>query len=127
MNKNSNTLNWFEIPVTNFERAKKFYESIFGIQLESQEMGGAMMGFFPYEPGSGKLSGAICAGEWYKPSQDGALLYLNGDPNLQTVLDKIAGAGGQVIMPKTQISPEIGYFAIFIDSEGNRLALHSNG
>jgi len=126
MEQNTNVLNWFEIPVSDFNRAKKFYETIFDIQMQDMPMGDIEMSFFPYNPGSGKLSGAICKGEMYKPgSNGGPLIYFNGNPDLQAALSKVESAGGKVLMPKTEITPEIGYFAIFMDSEGNTVALHS--
>ena len=126
MDANTNTLNWFEIPVTDFARAKKFYETIFSITMPEMDFEGFKMGMFPSSPGNGKLSGAICHGEWYKPSTEGVLIYLNGDPDLQIALDKIEGAGGKITRPKTKIG-EFGYMAMFMDSEGNSVALHSNG
>lgn len=125
MDKNTNTLNWFEVPVTNFDRAKKFYETIFDITLNEMQMGPYRMGGFPAEPGNGKLSGAICQAEGYKPSTDGTVVYFNGNPDLQPVLDRVEKAGGKIAVPKTQITPEIGYFAFIIDSEGNKVGIHS--
>ena len=125
MDTKANVLNWFEIPAADIKRAKTFYETVFGIKMEEQDMMGMKMAFFPYEMGSGKLSGGIVQGDMHKPSMDGPVIYLNGNPDLQNALDKIAGAGGKVLMPKTQISAEIGHMAFFIDSEGNRVALHS--
>ena len=118
-----NMLNWFEIPVSDFARAQKFYETIFGFTMQSMDMG-AKMGFFPAD--EGKVSGAIVAGPDYKPSADGSLIYLNGNPDLADVLGKVEAAGGKVLRGKTQITPEYGYMALFLDSEGNRVALHSN-
>lgn len=127
MNKDSNVLNWFEIPVSDISRAKTFYTNIFGLkEMEEMEMMGNKMAFFPADQGNGKVSGALVMGEGYKPTMDGALVYLNADPKMDAA-EKIENAGGKVIMPKTHISPEIGYMAVFIDSEGNRMALHSNG
>jgi predicted enzyme related to lactoylglutathione lyase len=114
---------WFEIPVNDFARAKKFYSDIFQIQMEEQEMGGALMGFFPMEGYAN--SGAIVKGEGYEPSDKGAMIYLNGGEDLQVVQDSIELAGGKVIMKKMKVSDEIGYMAIFLDTEGNKLALHS--
>ena len=114
---------WFEIPVKDFERAKKFYSEIFQVQMEEQEMGGSLMGFFPMEGYAN--SGAIVKGEGYEPSDKGAMIYLNGGDDLQVVEDMIEPAGGKVIMKKMKISDEIGYMAIFLDTEGNKLALHS--
>lgn len=124
---NTNALNWFEIPVTDTARAKKFYESILDVQMQSQEMNGMEMTFFPFDPAmqSGKVSGALVKGEMHKPGMDGPVVYLNANPSIQTVVDKIEAAGGKIIMPKTQISEQIGYMAFFMDTEGNRVALHA--
>jgi predicted enzyme related to lactoylglutathione lyase len=126
MNANVNTLNWFEICVTDMPRAKKFYETIFGITLQPWDMPGFEMVGFPADPGNGKVSGALVKSEMHIPSMDGSIIYLNGDPNLSAALDRVEAAGGKVLMPKTHISDEIGYMAFFADSEGNRMALHSN-
>ena len=116
--------NWFEIPVSDFERAKTFYSRMFDFEMPTNTMGETQMGFFLHEQGQG-IGGAICHGEGYEPSDKGALVYLNGGADLTTVLDRVEGAGGKVIVPKTQVTPEIGYVAHFIDTEGNRVALHS--
>lgn len=126
MDKNSNSLNWFEIPATNIERAKKFYESIFSVKLDPMpEMMGMKMVGFPAEMGNGKASGALAQSEQHKPSMDGPVIYLNANPKIQDVVDRIEKAGGKVVMPSTQISPEIGYMAFFVDTEGNKLGLHA--
>ncbi len=126
MDKNSNSLNWFEIPAKNIDRAKKFYENIFSTKLDDvQEMMGMKMAFFPNDPGNGKASGGIVESEMHKPSVDGAVIYLNANPDIQNVIDKIEKSGGKVVMPKTQISPEIGYMAFFTDTEGNKIGLHA--
>ena len=125
MNKETNSLNWFEIPVTDMQRAKHFYQVAFGIHMEDMNMPGMEMAGFPYEAGSGKASGALVKSDYSKPSIDGVLIYLNANPDMTDVLDRILSEGGQMIMPKTLIAPEIGYMANFIDTEGNRIALHS--
>ena len=125
MDAQSNNLNWFEIPATDISRARKFYETIFEIEMSEQEMMNMKMAFFPWEMGSGKAAGGLVQSDMHKPSTDGAVIYLNANPALDNVLGRIESAGGQVVMPKTQISEEIGYMAFFIDSEGNKLALHS--
>jgi uncharacterized protein len=125
MNKETNSLNWFEIPVTDMERAKHFYQVAFGIHMDTMNMGGIQMAFFPMEMGNGKAGGALAMGEPYKPSTDGALIYLNANPDMADVLQRIESEGGQILRTKTLIRPEIGYMALFIDSEGNRVALHS--
>lgn len=118
-----NLINWFEIPATNFNRAVSFYKAILDLKIEEAEMFGSKMGFFPTD---GKnVSGAIVQGEDYKPSTDGVVVYLNGGNDLQDILTKVENNNGQVIVPKTQISPEMGYFGMFIDTEGNKMAVHS--
>jgi len=118
-----NLINWFEIPATDFSRAVTFYQAILGLEIKEAEMFGTKMGFFPTD--GTNVSGAIVQGEDYKPSTDGVVAYLNGGNDLQTVLDKVENNNCKVIVPKTQISPEMGYFAMFIDIEGNKMAVHS--
>lgn len=126
MDAKSNTLNWFEVPVVNMERAAKFYSTVFDVDIEVSEFGGMPMGFFPYEPMSGKLSGALIKSEMHIPSAtDGPALYFNAGDDLSGALAKVEGAGGSIVMPKTQISEEHGYMAFFLDTEGNRMAMHS--
>lgn len=125
MDKNANSLNWFEIPTTDIKRAQKFYETIFDCQMdEYPDMMGMKLVGFPSDPGNGKANGALCQSDMHKPSQDGAIIYLNANPSIQAVVDRIENAGGKVVMPRTQISPEIGFMAFFIDTEGNRMGLH---
>jgi predicted enzyme related to lactoylglutathione lyase len=119
--KKPNAINWFEIPAADFNRAVKFYGEILQADLSVNKMGDYDMGFFP---GAG-VTGAVVAGEGYKPSADGTMVYLNCGNDLTDVLNRIEPAGGKVIMPKTEITPEYGHFAMFIDSEGNKMALHS--
>lgn len=117
-----NFITWFEIPAYNHYRSVAFYNYIYGIDITSVEINGLAMGFFPAESGIG---GAIVTGPGCVPSEVGPLVYLNGGDDLNTVLLKVNEAGGRVVMEKTYISDSAGYFALFIDSEGNRLALHS--
>lgn len=126
MTNKENALNWFEISATDIKRAKKFYETIFGIEMPEQEMMGMKMAFFPAEDMNGKVSGGLVESTIHKPSADGAKIYLNGNPNLDNALSKVEAAGGKVTMPKTKISDEIGHMAFFIDTEGNNVGLHSN-
>ena len=125
MNKETNSLNWFEIPVTDLPRAKHFYQVAFGIHMEDMNMPGMEMAGFPSEMGNGKASGALVKSEYNAPSKAGVLIYLNANPDMSEVLERIAAEGGQITMPKTLITPEIGYMANFIDTEGNRIAIHS--
>jgi predicted enzyme related to lactoylglutathione lyase len=118
-----NAVNWFEIPVTDFSRAKKFYETILACTLHEQQMGPYQMGFFPADTGA--ASGAIVLGEGYAPSQTGTLVYLNADGILDDVLGRIEKAGGKIVTPKMLVNEDIGHVATFNDSEGNRMALHA--
>jgi predicted enzyme related to lactoylglutathione lyase len=122
-----NAISWFEIPTQDIDRATNFYETIFSVSLIPLDVQQLKMRMFPIENPMGGVGGALCYNkEFYKPSAtDGPLIYLNGNPDLQNILDKIEAAGGKIVVPKTQISPEYGYMAVFIDTEGNRVALHS--
>lgn len=127
MSSSEHMISWFEIPVNDIIRAKKFYEAIFNIKLVSMDMGDEFkMEVFPGDEES--VSGALVFNpSWYKTSNtDGPLIYLNGNPDLQIILDRIEAAGGKVTIPKRQISPDHGHMAVFEDTEGNRIALHSN-
>jgi len=121
-----NAISWFEIPSTDLSRAQKFYETIFAIQLNPLDLQQIKMRMFPLEDMMG-VGGAVCYAEgFYKPSaSDGPLIYLNANPDVQIVLDRVEAAGGKIMVPKTEISPEYGYMAVIIDSEGNRIGLHS--
>lgn len=115
-------VSWFEIPAINIMRSSGFYNEIYDIQMDVTEVNGYAMAFFPAEKGIG---GAIVSGEGSIPSDKGPLIYLNGGKDLDLVLSKVDTAGGRVILPKTLINKEVGYFALFLDTEGNKMALHS--
>lgn len=114
-------LNWFEIAVTDIERATKFYGAIFGTKLEINRGPGFASANFPHDGGVG---GGLVAGDGYTPNTGGSLVYLNANPDLNIVLNRVKAAGGQVIKSKTDIG-ENGFFALILDTEGNRVALHS--
>ena len=117
----ANRINWFEVPVTDFGRAKKFYEEVFRTKLEDWPMDDVMLGVFSDEG----VSGAIIKGEGIKPSMDGTLIYFNAGEDLTEVMSRIEPAGGKVLQPKTKVTDEIGFICVFSDTEGNKLALHS--
>ncbi|MDH3708467.1 MAG: VOC family protein [Cyclobacteriaceae bacterium] len=119
----ANAINWFEIPAKNLDRACKFYGSVLSSDIHREEIMGTRMGFLPH--GQEGVGGALVEGEGYEPSDHGPLVYLNGGGDLAEPLARVESAGGSVIVPKTKISDEIGYFAIIRDTEGNKLALHS--
>lgn len=122
-----NAISWFEIPATDLARATRFYEAIFGVSLIPMDMDNIKMRMFPLDDMMNDVGGAVVdSGGFHKPSlTEGPLIYLNGNPDLQLVLDKVEAAGGKIMVPKTEISPEYGFMAVFIDTEGNRIGLHS--
>ena len=124
--KFKNAVSWFEIPASDIDRAQKFYETIFEIEMVPLELPQLKMRMFPLEDMMG-VGGAIChAPGFYESSATaGPLIYLNANPDVQIVLNRIETAGGKIIVPKTEISPEYGHMAVFTDTEGNRVALHS--
>ncbi|KIC96420.1 VOC family protein [Flavihumibacter solisilvae] len=119
-------VSWFEIPTSDIDRAQKFYESIFGIEMVPMNFPNLQMRMFPVQDPMSGVSGALSyAPDFYEPASNGTMVYLNANPDVQVVLDKVEGAGGRVLVPKTEVSPEIGFMGVFIDTEGNRVALHS--
>ena len=121
-----NAINWFEIPATNYERAKEFYNSILNIEITDHHMPeqNIKYGMFPYDNDNNGVGGGLIQAKDQKPTTDGLTLYLNGGEDLSIGLAKVEAAGGKIIMPKTNIG-ENGFMAQFIDTEGNRMALHS--
>ena len=117
---------WFEIPVNDMNRAKTFYEKVFDIEINNVDLGGLLMGWFPNNDGAYGATGTLIFQESYVPSQEGTLVYFMSD-NVQNELDRVEAAGGKIYQEKTKISDEHGYMGVFIDSEGNRVALHSKG
>lgn len=127
MKQNSNAVGWFEIPVADMMRAVKFYESVFNVKLQREKMNDMDMAWFPWIDGAMGAGGSLVyAPDYYTPSDNGTLVYFiaqSGD--LSNELDRVAPAGGKVLMTKTLITEEIGYMAVLLDTEGNRIALHS--
>lgn len=124
MDATANSLNWFEIPATDIKRSKKFYETIFDIEMEDQNMGDNEMAFFPWSPGSGKATGSIVKSPTHTPSMEGSIVYLNANPNMDGVLSKVEAAGGKILVPKMNIG-EHGNIAFIMDTEGNNVGIHS--
>jgi uncharacterized protein len=122
-----NAISWFEIPSTDLDRATKFYETIFQVSLFPMDMAQIRMRMFPIDDPATGIGGAVVFAEgFYQPSNThGPLIYLNANPDVQIVLDRVEAAGGKILVPKTEISPEYGHMGIFQDTEGNRIGLHS--
>ncbi|MBX2967246.1 MAG: VOC family protein [Cyclobacteriaceae bacterium] len=118
-----NLISIVEIPTTDFTRAVAFYQSILNISIEEIDMDGTQMGVLPNEEGT--VNVVLVKGADYTPTTSGTVVYLNTGDDLQPTLDKIEPNGGSILVPKTEISPEMGFFAMFTDTEGNKLGLHS--
>ncbi len=121
-----NMVGWFEIPVNDMDRAKKFYEEVFEIKVELHPMNELIMGWFPFGQNKPGAAGSLVKNaSWYKPSDThGPLVYFSSG-DVQNELNRVEKAGGKIIKHKTLIAADVGYMAVFIDSEGNRIALHS--
>ncbi|WP_109298693.1 VOC family protein [Aquimarina sp. AU474] len=117
---------WFEIPVMDMNRAMTFYEKVFNIELQRHQLDGIEMGWFPNKNETGIATGTLIhAKEHYTPSEYGVLVYFACD-DVANEIGRVVAAGGKVISDKKQISESHGYMAFFMDSEGNRIALHSS-
>jgi predicted enzyme related to lactoylglutathione lyase len=123
----NNLVGWFEIPVSDMDRAIRFYESVLGIKTERHQFGPLDMAWFPWDPeGTGSGGSLVFNKENYKPSKEGILIYLTANSgDLANELGRVEKAGGKVLLPKRQISEEYGFMALLLDTEGNRIALHS--
>lgn len=116
-------ISMFEIPATDISRAINFYQALLDIKIEKMDVEGMQMGILPYE--EQMVTGVIIKADGYKPSADGLTMYLNAGENLQVVLDRVEKNGGKIITAKTAHADGSGYFAIFLDPEGNKMALTS--
>lgn len=128
IDEETNIITWFEIPVSDIDRAKKFYETILDIEMIKSADGDNESVFFPYNPNviqatSGRVTGVLSKSERNSPSSQGTIIYINASPSIQTVLDKVVKEGGKIITPKMQIPP--GFIAIIMDTEGNKVGLHA--
>ena len=122
-----NVVGWFEIPVTDIERATDFYQKVFDLELERNTVGELDMAWFPMtEEGLGAPGSLVYHQETHRPSTDGVLVYFTArSGDLANELSRVEGAGGKVLLPKTLITEDIGYMGLFLDTEGNRIAVHS--
>ncbi len=126
MDIQQNVVGWFEIPVKDMERAIKFYETVFGLKLERHAMGPMDSAWFPWIQGGMGAGGSLAKAKGYKPSKDGVLIYMTATSgDLANELGRVEAAGGKIREPKKLITEDIGYMAVFIDTEGNCVALHS--
>ena len=124
-----NVAGWFEIPVSDMERAIRFYETVFGLTLDRQQLENLDMAWFPWvETGMGSGGSLVFNPDFYSPTANGTLVYLTAfSGDLANELGRVEAAGGKVLMEKRMITEDIGYMGLFLDSEGNRVAMHSRG
>lgn len=115
--------NWIEIPVFDMKRAKRFYSALLGVDLREMTMGGNDYAFIDVRDRCN--TGCLVKGDGYVPSMQGVVVYLNGGDDLSSVLARVAKAGGKVLLSKTFLSKEAGNVAFFVDTEGNKIGLHS--
>lgn len=126
---NVNMVSWFEVPVVDMDRAKAFYETVFDIEITVHQMGDLIMGWFPAAESANAsgATGSLVKNKNYVPSEDkGVVIYFNtlsGD--IANELSRVEAAGGKLIQDKTLISETVGYMGLFLDSEGNRMAIYS--
>ena len=112
-------LTWFEIPVSEIGRAKRFYQEIFKIEMQDMVVNDHPLALFPF---SG-VSGALWQEEGYSAPQSGTRIYLTARENIDVILARVEAAGGKTIFPRTPVSDEIGWSAMFQDLDGNRIGL----
>ena len=123
--ENNNVVTWFEIPVLDMDRAKTFYAAVMQTTFNDDEINGMKMAIFKHKEPA--VSGMLLLGENYIPSKTGAVVYLNGGEDLDQPLGRVKKNGGEILVPKTMINEgECGHFALFLDSEGNRVGLYSS-
>ncbi len=121
----ANQVVWFDVPVTELDRAIRFYSAVLGAAVEKQEMQNIKFAVLPH--GHNEVSGCLVPagqGDGPKPSQNGPLLYFNCQDRLDAAIGVVESNGGKVLQPKHSIGPH-GFRAVVLDSEGNRIALHS--
>ncbi|MDB6070825.1 MAG: Glyoxalase/bleomycin resistance protein/dioxygenase [Verrucomicrobiales bacterium] len=119
----TNAINWFEIYVADLDRARTFYETILQTKMVDPDAGECRMAVFPYDNMKG-ISGALFQMDGCSPGPGGTLVYLNVEGDLDGVISRIPAAGGSIIRERMAIPPH-GFIAIFYDSEGNSVGLHS--
>ena len=117
------SINWFEVPTSNLDRAAKFYETVLDVKLQRESMGPMQMAVFPHE--RPQPTGCLIAADGYRPDARGTTIYLNLKDDLAKPLARVEKAGGKVLLGKTALPDNIGFFAQFQDSEGNRVGFYS--
>ncbi len=127
MHAPQHAITWFELPSTDFSRAVSFYNNILDTRLKVEKFGPDATDMAVFPASEAGTSGCVIHDAAYKPRADGAVVYLNCEPSIDKVLERVTGAGGSVLLGKTALPPGMGYFAHIGDTEGNRVGLHALG
>jgi predicted enzyme related to lactoylglutathione lyase len=120
----SKPISWFEIPALDLDRASAFYENILVVTLNRCDMGPSSMAVFPYDRAQA-TGGCLMKSPGFKPATEGSVVYLNAGNSLDTVLARIVPAGGEILLPHTDLPPGMGAYAQFLDTEGNRVGIYA--
>lgn len=118
-----NQVGWFEIPTADLQRATDFYQNVFDVTLEQHDMGPLKMAWFPVKENAMGAPGSLVKADEYTPSTDGTLVYFSVT-DIEGACKKAANNGGSVLREKMSIS-EYGFIGLLLDTEGNRIGLHS--
>lgn len=114
---------WFELPAHDLSRSQRFYETVLGLTLRPEEFGPMKLKMAIFPRGEDGVGGALVQGERFRPSTDGAVVYLSAGPGLDRCLARVGEAGGRILLPRTDIGAP-GFIALIQDTEGNRVGLH---
>jgi predicted enzyme related to lactoylglutathione lyase len=112
-------IHWFDIPATDFDRAVAFYQQVFHVELKEEHVMADRIAVFP------DSSGCIMASPRLHPAANGTRIYLDGSPDVSTVLARAAQHGGQIVLPEMSLPDGHGQIGLFADSEGNIIGLHT--
>lgn len=118
----ANTIVWADIPVTDMDRARKFYAAVLQADIELMP-GMEDVALLPMEPGD--ASGDLVKSDNAKPGAGGITVYLDSKGDPEGMIERAVGAGGQLAMPLTDMGEMVGFIGFFIDTEGNRVGVHA--
>lgn len=118
-------ISWFEIPATDLDRAQHFYDTVLAVKTQRTNMGGEELAVFPYDRENGATGGAIVKAAQAGSANHGTVVYLYSHDPVETVLERVTSAGGEVAMPRTELPNGIGVIATIVDTEGNHVGIHA--
>ncbi len=121
----TSTIQNFQIPVLDYDRSHRFYSTLMDYELQTMEASDFKLGVFQFDQDKG-VGGCIIKSEGLEPSKHGTMVYLHAGRDLQPYLDRCMKAGGNIFAEKTPLGPQMGFYAIIEDTEGNRVGLYSD-